>query len=383
MLKIGDVNLNSRVALAPMAGVTDLPYRKICVAMGAGLVVSEMVSAKAITYNNSKTYELLKIDEGEHPIAVQLFGSEHEIMADAAGKISDAGMDIIDINMGCPMPKIVNNGDGSALMKNPELAGRIVESICKCTDKPVTVKIRSGFDKTSVNAAKMAKVLEQAGAAAITVHGRTREEYYSGLSDWDVIRDVKENVKIPVFGNGDVVDEQSAIAMLEYTGCDGVMIGRAGRGNPWIFRTVGAAVDEYFKYKEGHGYSAASVKDAKSSGTAYIEAEEDYGRIKDLLAQVPYYVEHRVSAEDCSGVKISGKNGNIISDVTLDEMKRVMLKHFNSLIEVKGEYIAVREMRKHFAWYTAGIGHACEYRNAVNKAKTAAEVLELINKLGR
>ena len=234
-LRIGNVEIEKPLLLAPMAGVTDLPFRLLCKEQGAGLVCTEMVSAKAILYKNKNTGLLMAIDERERPAALQLFGCEPETMAEAARQIQERNFDILDVNMGCPVPKVVNNGEGSALMKDPRLAGEIVRALVKAVKKPVTVKIRKGFDEDQVNAVEMARILEDAGAAAIAVHGRTREQFYSGKADWEIIRRVKEAVSIPVIGNGDVDSPEKAAAMFRETGCDGVMIARGAQGNPWIF----------------------------------------------------------------------------------------------------------------------------------------------------
>ena len=236
--KIGNVELKNQAVLAPMAGVTDLPFRLLCHEQGAGLLSMEMVSAKAISFHNKNTESLMEIDKREHPIALQLFGSDPNLISEVAKSIEERPFDILDINMGCPVPKVVNNGEGSALMKNPKLIGEIIEKTAKAIKKPVTVKIRKGFNDSMVNAVEVARIAEQSGAAAIAVHGRTREQYYSGQADWDIIRQVKEAVHIPVIGNGDVTSPEKAKEMLEQTGCDAVMIGRGAKGNPWIFRQI-------------------------------------------------------------------------------------------------------------------------------------------------
>ena len=238
--KIGNINIEGGLCLGPMAGVSDLPFRHLCKEMGASLLVTEMVSAKAIYFKNKNTEPLMKIDKDEHPIALQLFGSDPDIIAEMAASIEDRDFDIFDFNMGCPVPKIVNNGEGSALMKNPKLVEEILSKLVKSVKKPVTLKIRRGFNEDNINAVEIAKIAESAGVSAVAVHGRTREQYYSGKADWNIIRDVKSALSIPVIGNGDVVDGESAKRMYEYTGCDGIMIARAARGNPWIFREIRA-----------------------------------------------------------------------------------------------------------------------------------------------
>lgn len=316
-LKIGKVELDNQVILAPMAGVTDLPFRLLCKEQGAGLLCMEMVSAKAIYYNNKNTEELMAIRPEECPVSLQLFGSDADIMAEMAGRIEERPFAILDINMGCPVPKVVNNGEGSALMKNPRLVEEIVSKVSRAVEKPVTVKIRKGFDEAHVNAVEIAKIAEAAGAAAVTVHGRTREQYYSGKADWDCIRAVKEAVSIPVIGNGDITDAYAAKAMLEQTGCDGIMVGRAAQGNPWIFREI----------------------------VSYLE------------------------------------NGQIPDRPSPAEVKDLIRRHAALQLEVKGEYTGVREMRKHLSWYTAGYPHSAKYRQMINSMETMEELLAGLNQI--
>ena len=312
-LKIGNVELENNLILAPMAGVTDLPFRLLCKEQGAALCCMEMVSAKGIYYNNKNTESLLTVDERERPVSLQLFGSDPEIMAAMAAKIEHRNFDILDINMGCPVPKVVNNGDGSALMKNPVLAGKIIEGMVKAIDKPVTVKIRKGFDDDHINAVEMAHVAEESGAAAIAVHGRTREQYYSGKADWSIIADVKQAVSIPVIGNGDILDAKDVIAMKEQTDCDGFMIGRGAQGNPWIFH------------------------------------------------QILHYFE----------------TGELIGKPPMEEMVKTMLRHAKLQIEFKGDYLGIREMRKHAAWYTAGYKGASKLRGRINDVESYDELEQL------
>ena len=317
-LTIGNVVMDNPLVLAPMAGVTDLPFRLLCKEQGAGLVCMEMVSAKAIYYNNKNTEALLEIDTREKPVSLQLFGSDPEIMAAMAHRIEDRPFDILDINMGCPVPKVVNNGEGSALLKNPELVRKIVTAVVKAVDKPVTVKIRRGFDEDSVNAVEIAKIIEDCGAAAGAGHGRTREQDYSGKADWDIIRQVKEAVSIPVIGNGDVTSPETAVALMEQTGCDGIMIGRAVRGNPWLFSEI----------------------------LHYLETGEHKAR------------------------------------PTMEEVGEMILRHPRMQVELKGEYTALREMRKHVAWYTAGFPHSARLRARTNEISTMQELEELISVQG-
>lgn len=313
-IKIGKVELENQVILAPMAGVTDLPFRLLCKEQGAGLLSMEMVSAKAISFHNKNTESLMEIDKREHPIALQLFGSDPDLISEVAKSIEDRPFDILDINMGCPVPKVVNNGEGSALMKNPRLIGEIVEKTVRAIKKPVTVKIRKGFQESCINAVEVAKIAQESGASAIAVHGRTREQYYHGTADWDIIRQVKQAVKIPVIGNGDVVSPETAKAMLEQTGCDAVMVGRAAKGNPWIFR------------------------------------------------QIVHYLE----------------TGQKLEKPEIEEVKQMMLRHARMQISYKGGFTGIREMRKHIAWYTAGYPNSAKLRNQINQVERIEEMEQLI-----
>lgn len=315
-MKIGNVTLENNLILAPMAGVTDLPFRLLCKEQGAGLLCMEMVSAKAIYYKNKNTESLMEIDERERPVSLQIFGSDADIMSEMAKKIEERPFAILDINMGCPVPKVAGNGEGSALMKNPALVREIVSKVVKAIEKPVTVKIRKGFDEEHINAVEIAKIIEDCGAAAVAVHGRTREQYYSGKADWDIIRQVKEAVSIPVIGNGDVTGPESAKKLLEETGVDGIMIGRAARGNPWIF----GQILEYFK------------------------------------------------------------TGIIPEKPSLEEVREMMLRHARMQLECKGEYTGIREMRKHVAWYTAGYPNSAKLRAQINEVESYEELEELLQR---
>lgn len=314
-MKIGNIEIENCLALGPMAGVTDLPFRLLCKEMGCNMLYTEMVSAKAILYKNKNTKELLNIDKNEHPVGVQLFGSDPDIMAQIAAQVEEGEFDFIDINMGCPVPKIVNNGEGSALLKQPKLVEEILTKMVKAVNKPVTVKIRKGFENGTVYAAEIAKIAESCGVSAIAVHGRTREQYYSGKADWDVIKDVKKAVKIPVIGNGDIFSAEDAKAMKEYTGCDGLMVARGARGNPWIFREI----------KE------------------YLE------------------------------------NGNVIDKPKINDIREMIIRHAKMLVDYKGEYTGIREMRKHIAWYTAGLPHSAELRRMCNQIETMENLIETVN----
>lgn len=313
-MKIGNLEIQNPLALGPMAGVTDLPFRLLCKEQGCGILYSEMVSAKAILYNNKKTKDLLAIDEDEHPIGIQLFGSDPDIMAEIAGRVSYGACDFIDINMGCPVPKIVNNGEGSALMKNPKLVEEILTALVKKVKKPVTVKFRKGFDDDHINAVEIARIAESCGVSAVAVHGRTRAQFYSGKADWDIIRQVKEAVKIPVIGNGDIFTPEDAKRMLYETGCDGLMIARGAKGNPWIF------------------------------------------------SRILHYLE----------------TGELLGPPDKEELKETILRHAQLQIQFKGEYLGLCEMRKHLSWYTVGLPHSSSLRNDVNQTETWEDFYNLI-----
>ncbi len=315
-LQIGNIKLKNNVVLAPMAGVTDLPYRLLCIEQGVGLVYTELISAKGLYYENDKTNTMLVTDSREKPSTIQIFGSDPKVMGAIAKKLNDVDFDILDINMGCPAPKIVKNGDGSALMKDPENVRAIITEVVNNSEKPVTFKIRKGWDDTSVNAVEIAKIGEDCGAAAVAVHGRTRDQFYSGVADYDIIRDVKRAVSIPVIGNGDIVDYKSAQHMLDYTGCDGIMIGRGAQGNPFIFKEI----------------------------TTYLET------------------------------------GEILPKPTTDQVLDMALRHTRDLLEYKGDYTGIREARKHLAWYIKGLKNATTAKTLLNQATTYEDVLEIFDK---
>lgn len=312
---IGGVTVENPLVLAPMAGVTDLPFRLLCKEQGCGMTYTEMVSAKAILYGNKNTQELLKIGEAERPAAVQIFGSDPEIMAEIGARLAEGPYDIIDVNMGCPVPKIVNNGEGSALMRDPGTAEKILTAMVKAISKPVTVKFRKGFANGEETAVEFAKMAEACGVQAVAVHGRTREQYYSGKADWDVIRRVKEAVKIPVIGNGDVFQPEDAARMMGETGCDGVMIARGAKGNPWIFK-----------------------------------------RSLEFL-----------------------RTGQASLSPSREEVREMILRHGRMLIEYKGEYVGMREMRGHMAWYTAGMPHSASLRREINQIETYEDMEKLLS----
>ncbi|WP_334305388.1 tRNA dihydrouridine synthase DusB [Roseburia hominis] len=300
-----------------MAGVSDLPFRLLCREQGAGLVCMEMVSAKAILYKNRNTEELLTIDPKEHPVSLQLFGSDPDIISEIAKQIEERPFDILDLNMGCPVPKVVNNGDGSALMKNPRLAGEIIEKTVRAIKKPLTVKIRKGFDDAHVNAVELAHIAQESGAAAVAVHGRTREQYYAGHADWDIIRQVKEAVSIPVIGNGDIRTPEDVAAMAEQTGCDGYMIARGAEGNPWIFR------------------------------------------------QILHYFE----------------TGEHLARPDFSEVTEMLLRHAKMQIDCKGDYTGIREIRKHAAWYTAGYRNSSKLRGRINEVENYEQLEALFREV--
>lgn len=313
-MKIGNVTLDNKVFLSPMAGVTDLPFRLICKEQDCGMLYTEMINAKALCYDDQNTKKMLKIEEEEHPVAVQIFGSDPAFMGGAAEILNEYPNEILDINMGCPAPKVIKNGDGSALMKNPKLAEEVLKSVVKNSKKPVTLKIRKGWDDNNINAVEIAKIAEASGISALAIHGRTREQYYSGKADWDIIAKIKENINIPVIGNGDVFEVEDAINMINKTNCDAIMIGRGAQGNPWIFKRIN------------------------------------------------HYM----------------KTGEILPEPTGEEKINTALKHLKLAIDEHGEYVAIREMRKHIAWYLKGLRGSARLRDEINKIESYEEV---VNKL--
>ena len=313
-MKIGNVNLDNEVFLSPMAGVTDLPFRLICKEKGCGMLYTEMINAKALCYDDENTKKMLKIEDEEHPIAVQIFGSDPEYMGKAAAIMNQYPNEILDINMGCPAPKVIKNGDGSALMRNPKLAAEVLKAVVKNSEKPVTLKIRKGWDDDSVNAVEIAKIAEECGISALAIHGRTREQFYSGKADWDIIAEIKQSINIPVIGNGDVFEVQDAVNMLEKTKCDAIMIGRGAQGNPWIFKRIN------------------------------------------------HYM----------------RTGEILPEPTLEEKITTAIKHMNLAVAEHGDYVAVREMRKHIGWYLKGLKNSARYRDQINKITDYKEVISML-----
>lgn len=316
-MKIGTVTFENNIFLAPMAGVTDMPFRILCREQGCGLVYSEMISAKGMYYKDEKSWKLADLDEAEKPAAIQLFGSEPEILAYSAEKLNASDAAVIDINMGCPTPKITKNGEGSALMLKPDLAGEIINAVKSVSEKPITVKIRKGWDDEHVNAVEIALTAEKNGASAVAVHGRTREQFYSGKADWEIIKKVKEAVSIPVIGNGDIYSPADAVKMLEQTGCDAVMVARGAQGNPWIF-----------------------------------------SRIRHFV-----------------------KTGEMLPEPSIEEKKIIMLRHLDMLVDLKGEHTGVCEMRKHVAWYIKGYKNSAHFKDRVFRAASHEEMAGLIQEL--
>ena len=313
-MKIGNVQLDNEVFLSPMAGVTDLPFRTICKEKGCGMLYTEMINAKALCYDDENTKKMLRMDKDEHPVAVQIFGSDPEFMGKAAIIMNQYPNEILDINMGCPAPKVIKNGDGSALMRNPKLAAEVLTAVVKNSEKPVTLKIRKGWDDDSVNAVEIAKIAEECGISALAIHGRTREQFYSGKADWDIIAEIKQAINIPVIGNGDVFEVEDAVNMLEKTKCAAIMIGRGAQGNPWIFNRIN------------------------------------------------HYM----------------KTGEILPEPTLEEKITTAIRHMNLAVAEHGDYVAVREMRKHIGWYLKGLKNSAKYRDQINKITDYKEVIAML-----
>ena len=313
-MKIGNVQLDNEVFLSPMAGVTDLPFRTICKEKGCGMLYTEMINAKALCYDDENTKKMLRMDKDEHPVAVQIFGSDPEFMGKAAIIMNQYPNEILDINMGCPAPKVIKNGDGSALMRNPKLAAEVLTAVVKNSEKPVTLKIRKGWDDDSVNAVEIAKIAEECGISALAIHGRTREQFYSGKADWDIIAEIKQAINIPVIGNGDVFEVEDAVNMLEKTKCDAIMIGRGAQGNPWIFNRIN------------------------------------------------HYM----------------KTGEILPEPTLEEKITTAIRHMNLAVAEHGDYVAVREMRKHIGWNLKGLKNSAKYRDLINKITDYKEVIAML-----
>ncbi len=323
---IGNTYIDGGLSLGPMAGVTDLPFRILCKEQGCNLLTTEMVSAKAILYENKNTLDLLKTTGNENPLAVQLFGSDPDVLAEISARLSEEKFDFIDLNMGCPVPKIVNNNEGSALMKQPKLVEKILTKMVNASKKPITLKIRKGFDDNNINAVEIAKIAESSGVSALAVHARTRNQFYSGNADWNIIKEVKKAISIPVIGNGDVVDGASAYKMLKETACDGIMIARRAQGNPFIFREVRNYLDS----------------------------------INEITGELENYIEYKPS---------------------LDEIREMILRHSKMQIEADGEYMGILKMRKHVAWYTHGMKGSSRLRDLVNKINTYEELESLLAKL--